>query len=339
MLENARPGRNYHAIDITKFIMAICVVAIHTWGTPDCPLPLEKLYGCVVNCAVPFFFLASGFFLGEKVNRADSASHQTIILKNLIRFIKLYSIWYIIYLPLAISYFYANDYSVIKSILVSVRGYLLIGKNFYSDMLWYLLSTIYALFFLLVLLKLRLQMRHIVFCGIGCHMVGILITAFTGYDGDLPHLLSVLQRLLGLTIDNGRLLTGFSYIPLGMLLAQKNLRCSTGLILAITGFAGNYLWDGALGTVMLAVCCVGIFVIASRIQLPDFPVYRYFRKSSTVIYFIHQFVWAIYCFAVYKQDVQNLHVFLIVLSICAVLSAIWLFIPTIHNRHKQTTVS
>lgn len=337
MSKIAQISHNYHTVDITKFFMAICVVAIHTWGTPDCPRSLEILYGCIVNCAVPFFFLASGFFLGKKLNRADSACHQTIILKDLLRFIKLYSIWYIIYLPFAISHFYVNDYSVIKSILVSVRGYLLIGKNFYSDMLWYLLSTIYALLFVLVLLKLRFQTHHIVFCGVACHIFGILLTAFIGYQGNLPNVLSLIQRLLGSTIANGRILTGFSYIPLGMLLAKKNLSFRSGIILAMIGFAGNYFSDGFFGTFMLAVCSVGIFAVASNIRLPDAPIYLYFRKSSTVIYFVHQFVWTIYCFAVYQQGVQNFHVFLVVLFISIVICGLWLsFEVKILKGHNKT---
>ena len=326
MPDKTQTIRNYHCVDVAKFIMAICVVAIHTCGTPVSSIAFEKVYGCVVNCAVPFFFLASGFFLGKKILRTGPAEQHTVLRGYVIRMLKLYSLWYLIYLPLAASYFYANDYSLIKSILVSVRGYLLIGKNFYCDMLWYLLSTIYAVVFVTLLFKFQLRICHIALCGIVCHIIGTQITAFTQYHGNLSEPLLALQRILALTIENGRILTGFSYIPIGMLLAKKNLPARTGAVLLVIGFVGNYLLNGLIGTIMLAVCSVGIFVMTTQIQLPDSPVYAYFRKSSTAIYFIHQFIWAVFCFAVYKQDIQNFSVFLVVVSVSIILSCLWLFV-------------
>lgn len=58
--------RYYHLLDVIMFFMA--VVAIHTQPLIDCPnLMLRRAFDLVSHCAVPFFFLRSGFFLEQKI--------------------------------------------------------------------------------------------------------------------------------------------------------------------------------------------------------------------------------------------------------------------------------
>ena len=70
--ENKKPNenKNYNAIDLTKFIMAIFVVIIHTNpllsftnGNTFWDLLIDRL----TDLAVPFFFMASAFFLFKKM--------------------------------------------------------------------------------------------------------------------------------------------------------------------------------------------------------------------------------------------------------------------------------
>ena len=59
--------KNYNFIDILKFLFMLCVIAIHCH--------IELIFGragwyilhCIFRLAVPFFFIASGFFFAAKL--------------------------------------------------------------------------------------------------------------------------------------------------------------------------------------------------------------------------------------------------------------------------------
>lgn len=57
----------YGFVDVSKLILSVCVVAIHTqplFGMTSC-YP-TKLFEFFISCAVPFFFLTSGYFIELK---------------------------------------------------------------------------------------------------------------------------------------------------------------------------------------------------------------------------------------------------------------------------------
>lgn len=62
--------RNYNFIDILKFFFMLCVIALHCH--------IELVFGragwyvlhCIFRLAVPFFFVASGFFFMSKLEKS-----------------------------------------------------------------------------------------------------------------------------------------------------------------------------------------------------------------------------------------------------------------------------
>ena len=65
-------NREYYMVDVGKFIMSIFVVAIHTRPTVDMQNNcIKSLMNVFMDCAVPFFFLASGFFVELKRSGGD----------------------------------------------------------------------------------------------------------------------------------------------------------------------------------------------------------------------------------------------------------------------------
>lgn len=50
--------------------------------------------------------------------------------KILLKFIKIYLIWTIIYLPITISYFYISNYSLKSGIIYFIRAFVFIGENY-----------------------------------------------------------------------------------------------------------------------------------------------------------------------------------------------------------------
>jgi peptidoglycan/LPS O-acetylase OafA/YrhL len=81
--------------------------------------------------AVPFFFIASGFLLAKKLQLPlHKEENIDIIKKYLIRIVKLYLIWNIIYLLLAIIGFILEKSTPLMSIYLYLRGLFLVGQQY-----------------------------------------------------------------------------------------------------------------------------------------------------------------------------------------------------------------
>ena len=73
---------NFNNVDIVKVCMAVMVVALHT--VVYCSYAndfFNRVGKALVDLAVPFFFIASGFFLGEKL-RMLLLTKKWIVLQN-----------------------------------------------------------------------------------------------------------------------------------------------------------------------------------------------------------------------------------------------------------------
>ena len=106
--------KNYYGIDLLKFTMAVCVVAIHTqplYGIQS--VAVQRLFDTITSLAVPYFFSVSGFLLFSKID-ADISSEKNmeVCKKYLSRVLSLYVIWNIIYLPITIFGFKENKYVI-----------------------------------------------------------------------------------------------------------------------------------------------------------------------------------------------------------------------------------
>ena len=329
-------SENYNAIDLTKFIMAIFVVAIHT-------NPLYKfdndiittLYECTVRCAVPFFFIASGFFVSLKMNKIDAKQDKILVIrKQLVRILKMYIVWSVIYLPLAIYGFAKNNCSLLDSILSYAKGFLLYGENFNSWMLWYLLSTIYALLFIEFLLRKNISLNTICIIGSLFLLIGLSIDYLVNMESNLPNALESTKTIIKNTIVNGRIFTGFFYIPVGMLLAQKSINLYLSTVFFVVGFAGNFLFEDIIGNLFLALCCTGLFSIISYIRLPNSPMFLYFRQSSTIIYLIHMYVMTLFDLTLYGYMRVGLKVFIVTTFISCLLSFIYITYTQLYKKFK-----
>jgi surface polysaccharide O-acyltransferase-like enzyme len=135
--------------------MAFAVIAIHTHPFENCENKnFLNGYNILVNLAVPFFFLASGYLLAVKMEY-PYGKDLTRLKEQLLKIIKMYLTWTLIYLPMAVYNFISSGTSFIKSVCLYIRGFVFIGQQYNSWQLWYLLSTIYALIIIGVILKLK----------------------------------------------------------------------------------------------------------------------------------------------------------------------------------------
>jgi peptidoglycan/LPS O-acetylase OafA/YrhL len=126
--------------------MAIAVVAIHTHLLENCKNDIIiKIYSSIVELAVPFFFLTSGFLLSAKMSFSFNKKNDIIRTKKQTKkIVKMYILWTLIYLPLAVYHLLSSETSPVRATLIYIKGFIFVGEQYNSWPLWYLLSTIYA---------------------------------------------------------------------------------------------------------------------------------------------------------------------------------------------------
>lgn len=69
------------ALNVGKFVMALLVVAIHTRPADSLPPAFGPLFDSVSRFAVPFFFLCTGFLLGQRMEQPAGCARNLDMLK------------------------------------------------------------------------------------------------------------------------------------------------------------------------------------------------------------------------------------------------------------------
>ena len=135
-------------VDTLKLFFSLVVVWIHT-GVGN--------LGGLTRWAVPFFFLMSGFFLfGKLFNNPETDQRSGILMSWLKKILRHYLIWSIIFLPFAIIGFQHDSITPLKAILVYLRNLVLVGENYLSWPLWYLLGLLWSGVIIWIANKLRI---------------------------------------------------------------------------------------------------------------------------------------------------------------------------------------
>lgn len=283
--------KEYKVLDIMKFVMAIVVVAIHT-----CPemslksITLREIIEDIYSIAVPFFFMASGFLLFRKISFPLDRDGEIRILSYLKKIGRLYLVWTTIYLPLTIYGFWMDGIPFSKSVMIFFRNILLVGENFMSWPLWYLLALIVAVGMIYVLLKLKLSKNWILAIG--------TFVAVMGVGLDYCNENAILQPITDLYFSaflktrNG-IFVGFFFVALGMFLSYKEtlslpLLLATGLL----GVAGIII--GIPLSNALVVWAIFVLSISQNCKSINAEIAVKYRLMSSIVYYIHMLWMAIF---------------------------------------------
>lgn len=146
----------------------------------------------------------------------------------------------------------------------------------------------------------------------------------------------IIRALIQYSIGSGRILRGIYFLAIGMYLAHKPLKFGTGVLLMVLGYVGNivcfqYIFLRGLFTV---VCTTGLFIVLVGIKLTDSKYYFIMRKTSTVIYFIHLYIWTIYYGICYGEKTYGIDCFIVTLIASILISFIYIY----WNKQKKTVV-
>lgn len=297
-----REKKSFYGLDVMKFICTFFIIAIHV--PPLASLNTQLDYGLVfgvARIAVPFYFVASGYLLFRK---CDYDNFDTsIVIRYCRKLLKLYFIWYVIYLPENIySTFFMEGFHLWKGILVILRGFFFCGYKH----LWYLQASMISALALVFFIKRKFRIRHIICIGIFLYTVGLLGQNYFVLLKPLEGLPIVWTFLKGVqdiivTTRNG-IFEGILFMGIGMLFAYKNivmkmktavLAFGASVVLGLIEIfmAAQYQWYLQRDCyIALVPAAFFLFYIVCHINLKESPVYYEMRVSGMLIYYVHIFV-------------------------------------------------
>lgn len=301
--------------DVFKLVMAIFVVAIHSQLANGFDGILGLILKNLFAVAVPFFFIASGYFLFRRFDINNFDIDYVYIKKYLSKILKMYVVWSFIYLPLTIYGEISYGTNIFKAVVKVFKNYILVGENFYSWQLWYLLGLIVALFIIYMLIKAKINYKAILLISFTVFLLGIAIDILN--KSQIAHLPVSIYYVVFNTTRNGIFL-GFFYVAIGMYISQCNEKLSLWDILIIV-IAIAALFSADFKRVSVALFATVIFKISININLRPSGIYKLCRDFSLKIYLVHMYFIAIYrVFYAVNESVYNYaecFIFALVLSV------------------------
>lgn len=298
----------FRGVDAVKFIMAVCVIILHTHPLEGINHTLNFITADVVGrIAVPFFFMATGFLLAQR--KGDGYFFGIDHVKKYVyRILKLYIIWTAIYLPVII---YKN---IIDSgeglrygILTSIRDFIFVGS--YGH-LWYLPATavgVAAVFFLTEKIGERwsgILLFFLFLAGLLAQSYYGLLEIWIGGGGLVWDALRLLKKIM-VTSRNG-IFFGSFFIYMGGWTARRyrEIHLDTWMIwfgaaISVMLLGCEEVWLQRLEFVregdmyvMLVPSAFFLLMASLRISLKKDMVF--WRKMSMNMYFIHLYFKFIY---------------------------------------------
>ena len=290
-------NEEFNAIDMCKFIMAFVVIAIHT--NPVVNIKNQVIIQIVMiiqNFAVPFFFVASGFFLyyRQDISVKETKEHFKRYLKKIIR---LYCVWTIISLPLTVYGYYISGDGILHCIFSYIKYFFFVGKLYNSYHLWYLLALIYAIVIIWVLLERNLSLETIFVIAFGFFTFSKIMLFLMDKENMLGGVLKSFSELYQFIFNKGNIFTGMIYVCIGMRIANRKkyinrVVCLCGLIVInILQIGINNIIVNDLLTIPEAAL---FFMFLLGIKLPEGKKYIKMRKASSIIYLSHLIFLSIY---------------------------------------------
>ena len=278
--------RNY-SIDKLKFLCSILVVFLHTeWILHDVILPITR-------CAVPCFFIISGYLLFEGNGIAPQR-----LKKNLLNIIKITLFATILYFLWSEFVSYVNHNSLLIPSLEDLKIWLLLNDCPFGFHLWYLYAYFYVLIFVAIvnrfgLWKVLFYLTPILF------LIDLLLGTYGKllFDVNYPYI-----------YFRNFLFVGIPYFSIGALLKYKghcenalprNCLISFCLLLVVSSFWESYFLGSIgkettrsnyLSSILLAVF---LFLFTLKNKTASNHLSTFGSKDSLYIYIYHPIIMAI----------------------------------------------
>ena len=285
--------KNYSLIDIVKLFFAIGIVCIHSEVFENTSsLLLWVLQHAVFKIAVPFFFVASGFFLEKKLLGKVG---KELIKKYFKRLLIPFGFW------LIVNYYFTmtswNCHGILDIVLTTIRNLL-----FYPwGAMWYVLALMVAILIILPFYR-RGKTKKIMIIGALLYLFALLCNNYYFVLEDTP-ISWFINKYLNIAISprNG-LFEGLYFVSCGMYISEllrkkqinyqkNNIIFGISYILFIAEimliYGLPYRDDHSL-FIMLYTLIPSMFIFFLQFNV-NFKS-TLLRNYSTGIYFSHRFI-------------------------------------------------
>ena len=177
--------KEFIAVDYMKLFCALLIVGLHTSVFAGVSEQAAFVFDEIVSrIGVPFFFLASGFFVAGKVE--DGAK----LMQYIKRLLLLYLVYSAIYLPQMILVWKREGRAVTEWVSIFLRKFFLVGTY---GQLWYfagLALAVVLLYLLVKLLKLPVAVNFTI--AVMLYIVGVLGSTYKTWFASLPAIRNIL---------------------------------------------------------------------------------------------------------------------------------------------------
>lgn len=282
----------YSIIDYTKFIFAICIVCIHANVLEN-----QVIYPLLFRLAVPYFFIASGFFLGGKLFKSNyktisqwKGTFNRLLIKLII--FEPFSIFLI-----AIQLIRQGN--SISEIILQIVQHIV----FYPyGALWYIQALIIA-FAIIIPIYRKIRLSYILIIAFILYLFALICNNYYFFASHCG-ISDVVDIYIQLFISprNG-LFVGTLYVTIGLIIRKNEpfiLQMQKYKIILLLIFSYIILLTEVFcikgkesvddGGLYLSYCIVIPLIFMLTISFKNAPVWnsKLFRNLSTSIYLVHR---------------------------------------------------
>lgn len=274
----------YSWVDIFKLAMSFLVVNIHTQTITNTTVP--TFISCLLNSAVPFFFMVTGFFLGKKITTHDDTIvfSRDVLLSSTRHMLILYIVWYLLYVPSILFFPGAKDDSLFEIIVKIPVAFLVTGKYGYGTILWYILASLTGIIIIFVLSRLKLRLTTIFAISVILYILGIMLKS-----SGLDTIISNTYLKLYPNNDNG-LFKGFPFLMAGVMIwkLRSNI-CKIWIAITLLVISSALAIKGV--PIYPYLFGVGFLILSLSLKSINIPNSIEIRKISTLVYLSHVYIY------------------------------------------------
>ncbi len=275
----SKPARIYQSLDLAKLFCALLIIFIHTYCFEPWGIWIKYI---ICPLAVPFFFMASGFFLEQGMQRNDKKEYAK---HYFLRILCMYGIWTLLTLPvswMAITRAH-SDYSVALRVVYLVREFFFSGS---AGIYWFLLCLLYG-----CVIIYWLDKHHILKWGACIAIVlfaaGVILNCGIGWDswyGRITHI------VFGSTRNPFN--EGILYMLIGFGISRADIRIKPFISIVCMALAliiAYLLFMHTTIQVMQLFLALFLFTLMREIDLASVisnQVSLHIRRLSTALYLL-----------------------------------------------------
>lgn len=305
--------------------MAYIVILRHSSQTflPDDSICGALICNGISTIAVPLYFIISGYLFFSKNFTVNRLKHQ------LLRIMRLYMAWTVIYLPIIILKEIMNKTPPITAILTFIQNFIFSGSYYH---LWFLPALMFAITFVSLLCSIK--KRYALMIVSGLFIVGYLYEFYRFLIPKFTDVCKLYERVF-LTSRNG-LFFGSIYVYLGYSFSQAEIkmrqsRAAIGAAISLfmlcseAVFMFIYRGINVMNISIFALpTSVFIFIFAKdqEVTMDDIKL-LFLRRLSTALLCVHPYIIILFSyFSKHFISIPMAYFFVLIMLVGTISSAI-----------------